>query len=164
MDIDKSQNQPNESKVLDIAGRWLHKMKGFTRISMESYQADQGDSPRHNKEVEVLLIRDYIVDLEHNLIYRNDKVKEIKPTVKRFLACLIDNQGKLVTKDELSRATWSSTNTSDTEITVLLTQLRAVFNDQARQPRFIETVGRQGYRFVAPVEKICFGVYAYKKN
>lgn len=164
MDIDKSQSQPSESKVLDIAGRWLHKMKGFTRISMESYQADQGDSPRHTKEVEVLLIRDYIVDLEHNLIYRNDKVKEIKPTAKRFLTCLIENQGKLVSKDVLSRATWSSTNTSDTEITVLLTQLRAVFNDQARQPRFIETVGRQGYRFVAPVEKICFGVYAYKKN
>lgn len=47
-------------------------MKGFTRISIESYQVDQGDSTRHNKEVEIFLIRDYIVDLEHNLIYRND--------------------------------------------------------------------------------------------
>src|SRR5262249_16604650 len=67
------------------------------------------------------------------------------------LCCLVTQAGQLVTKDALLEAVWPDTAMSESILTVAIRTLRRVLGDQARTPRFIETVHGRGYRFIAPV-------------
>jgi DNA-binding winged helix-turn-helix (wHTH) protein len=70
-----------------------------------------------------------------------------------MLARLVAEGGQLVTRDNLRRAVWGDDTHVDFDrgINYCLRQARLALGDDARSPRFIETVPRQGYRFVAPV-------------
>src|SRR6266576_5960198 len=57
----------------------------------------------------------------------------------------------LKTKDEIFRAVWRDTAVSDSALTSCIQELRHVLQDDARLPRFVETLHRRGYRFVARV-------------
>jgi predicted ATPase len=71
-----------------------------------------------------------------------------------LLCCLVTQAGQLVTKEALLEAVWPETAVSEAVVTVALRTLRQVLGDQARTPRFIETVHGRGYRFIAPVNTI----------
>jgi tetratricopeptide (TPR) repeat protein len=62
--------------------------------------------------------------------------------------------GQLVTKEALLEAVWPETVVSESVLQVAIRQLRQVLGDQARTPRFIETVHGRGYRFIAPVRAL----------
>lgn len=66
---------------------------------------------------------------------------------------LLENPGKIVTREELRRALWPEGTYVDFDgsLNVILKKLRAAVNDDSDNPRFIETVPRRGYRFIAPV-------------
>ena len=64
---------------------------------------------------------------------------------------LLSQPGDLVTKDELLAAAWPGTAVSDAVLTTAMRELRIALGDQARVPRFIETVHGRGYRFIASV-------------
>ena len=64
---------------------------------------------------------------------------------------LLSQPGELVTKDELLAAAWPETAVSDAVLTTAMRELRRALGDQARVPRFIETVHGRGYRFIASV-------------
>ena len=70
------------------------------------------------------------------------------------LSCLASHAGRLVTRDELRRAIWPDDVHVDFDrgMNYCIRQLRAALGDEARQPVFIETVPRQGYRFIAPIQ------------
>ena len=67
-------------------------------------------------------------------------------SVLRFLA---ERAGQVVTKEEIFRAVWPDTAVSDSALTSCIQELRHALRDHAREPRFIETLHRRGYRFVA---------------
>ena len=71
------------------------------------------------------------------------------------LSCLASHAGRLVTRDELRRAIWPEDVHVDFDrgMNYCIRQLRAALGDEARQPVFIETVPRQGYRFIAPIQR-----------
>jgi DNA-binding winged helix-turn-helix (wHTH) protein len=71
------------------------------------------------------------------------------------LACLAGRAGRLVTRDELRRAIWPDDVHVDFDrgMNYCIRQLRAALGDEARHPVFIETVPRQGYRFIAPIQQ-----------
>jgi len=64
---------------------------------------------------------------------------------------LVQQAGQLVTKEALFAAVWPDMVVSASILTVAMRTLRRVLDDQARTPRFIETVYGRGYRFIAPV-------------
>ena len=68
------------------------------------------------------------------------------------LALLVRNPGRLVTRAELRAAIWPAGTHVDFDrgLNYCLRQIRIALGDDARAPRFIETVPRQGYRFLAP--------------
>jgi len=72
----------------------------------------------------------------------------------RVLRHLAENPARLVTKDELMDAVWPDTNVSEAAMTVCIRELRRVLEDDAQDPRFIETVRGRGYRFVAKVSVV----------
>jgi TolB-like protein/DNA-binding winged helix-turn-helix (wHTH) protein/Tfp pilus assembly protein PilF len=72
----------------------------------------------------------------------------------RILQRLVDCAGDVVTRDELRQALWSAETFVDFDggLNTAVNKLRTALGDSATEPRFIETVGRRGYRFLAPVE------------
>ena len=74
----------------------------------------------------------------------------------RVLERLLERPGDLVTRDELRQELWSADTFVDFErnLNSAIKRLRAALGDSAESPRFIETLPRRGYRFLAPVERI----------
>jgi transcriptional activator of cad operon len=66
----------------------------------------------------------------------------------------IVNAGKLVTKDELLLDVWGIRDVSDGRVTRVIRVLRVALGDDTREPRYIETIPKRGYRFIAPVTEI----------
>src|SRR5580658_2431860 len=74
----------------------------------------------------------------------------------RVLVSLLERPGELVTRDELREKLWQSDTfvDFDTGLNKAITKIRDVLADSAASPRFVETLPRRGYRFIAPVEKL----------
>jgi Tol biopolymer transport system component len=73
----------------------------------------------------------------------------------QVLAALIDRPGEIVTREELARRLWADGTVVDYEggLNAAVTRLRQALSDSAETPRYIETVARRGYRWIAPVER-----------
>jgi eukaryotic-like serine/threonine-protein kinase len=71
----------------------------------------------------------------------------------RILALLLERPGQLVTREEIRQKLWSQDTfvEFDDALNTAVRKLREALNDSANNPRFLETVPRRGYRFVAPV-------------
>src|SRR5215467_10768383 len=74
----------------------------------------------------------------------------------KLLLCMLETPGKLCTREELIRRIWPEGTFVDYErgLNAAITRLRQVMGDSADTPRYVETVGRKGYRFIAPTECI----------
>jgi DNA-binding winged helix-turn-helix (wHTH) protein/predicted ATPase len=73
----------------------------------------------------------------------------LTPKSLALLQVLVARAGEVVSKDDLFRSVWPDTAVSDAALTSCIQELRHALSDDARHPRFIETVHRRGYRFVA---------------
>jgi DNA-binding winged helix-turn-helix (wHTH) protein len=73
----------------------------------------------------------------------------------QVLAALLERAGELVTREELRRSVWSQDTFVDFDhaLNTAIKKIRAALNDDADAPRYVETVPRRGYIFIAPVEK-----------
>ncbi len=76
-----------------------------------------------------------------------------------MLVCLLEHPGALVSREELVQRLWPEGVFVDFEngLNSAANRLRDVLRDQARHPRYIETLARRGYRFIAPVEQVSSG-------
>jgi cholera toxin transcriptional activator len=74
----------------------------------------------------------------------------------QILLLLLDRPGELLTREDICRQLWPEGTFVDYDHSVnsAVNRLREVLGDRAGSPRFIETLARRGYRFLAPVEKI----------
>jgi DNA-binding winged helix-turn-helix (wHTH) protein len=70
-------------------------------------------------------------------------------------AILLENSGKLVTREELRQRVWPEDTFVDFDhaLNTTITKIRMALGDEADNPRFMETLPRRGYRFIAPVDK-----------
>jgi len=68
------------------------------------------------------------------------------------LALLVKEQGKLISKERFLEEVWHGIPVTDEALTQCIRTIRKQLGDNAARPRFIETVPRHGYRFIAPVE------------
>lgn len=73
----------------------------------------------------------------------------------QVLAVLLERPGEVVTRDELARRLWADGTVVDYEggLNAALTRLRQALSDSAEAPRYVETIARRGYRFIAQVER-----------
>src|ERR1700730_16777992 len=71
------------------------------------------------------------------------------------LAMLIEHSGEVVTREELQKRLWSADTYVDFEhsLNAAMKRLRAALGDSADAPRFVETLARRGYRFIAPLSQ-----------
>ncbi len=78
----------------------------------------------------------------------------------QVLVMLLERPGDLLTREEISRRLWPDGTFVDYEhgLNAAVNRIREALGDTASHPRFVETLARRGYRFVAPVERIGPGV------
>jgi DNA-binding winged helix-turn-helix (wHTH) protein len=103
------------------------------------------------QEPQCLVFGPFRLDLRDERLWRGDEATPLSPKTFAVLCCLVTQAGQLVTKDALIEAVWPNTVVSESILTVAMRTLRRVLGDQARAPRFIETVHGRGYRFIASV-------------
>jgi DNA-binding winged helix-turn-helix (wHTH) protein len=77
----------------------------------------------------------------------------LTPKAFGVLCALARNAPNLVTKDQLLDAVWGHQHVSESVLKTTISDLRAALSDDARQPRYIETAARRGYRFVGAVAR-----------
>lgn len=88
-----------------------------------------------------------------NELIRKGEFYTIEPRVMRALCVLIEQQQRVVEREYLISAVWpDNVIVSDQSVTQLLGSLRKVLNDSARSPKYIQTIPKRGYRFIASCE------------
>src|SRR5688572_24214773 len=95
-------------------------------------------------------IGEWQVEPELNIITRDGREIRLEPTVMALLVCLSERAGAVVSKDELMRQVWTDRCVTDGVLTTSIWELRRALGDDAKSPRFIQTVPRKGYRLIAP--------------
>jgi DNA-binding winged helix-turn-helix (wHTH) protein/TolB-like protein len=92
-------------------------------------------------------------DADAGELRKDGRPVPLEPQPARVLAALLARPGALVSHDDLKHATWGPDTFVDFErgLAYCLSQVRGALGDSARNPRFVETVPRRGYRFIAPV-------------
>src|SRR5262245_505356 len=94
----------------------------------------------------------YRLEGPDGLLWRRGRVVPVPPKATCVLCALASRAGQLVTKQTLLEIGWPDTAVGEAVLTVSIRALRAVLDDDRSQPRYIETVYRRGYRFVARVD------------
>lgn len=90
---------------------------------------------------------------ERRLLHHGRPV-QLKPKIFDLLLYLVERQGQLIEKDELMREIWPNTIVEENNITVSMSMLRKILGEDRGGRKFVETVARRGYRFVAEVREI----------
>ncbi len=84
---------------------------------------------------------------------RNGTLVHLPPQPFQILKLLIDHAGEIVDRDRIRQEIWRETAVDfDRSLNVAIAQIRSVLNDDAASPRFVQTVPRRGYRFLADVD------------
>ena len=91
--------------------------------------------------------------MAERLLLRGDSAVSLMPKVFDVLAVLVERNGHLVEKDELLRIVWEDTFVEESNVARVVHSLRKILGE-TNENKFIETVPKKGYRFVAEVEKI----------
>jgi class 3 adenylate cyclase/DNA-binding winged helix-turn-helix (wHTH) protein/tetratricopeptide (TPR) repeat protein len=91
------------------------------------------------------------LDPDNACLWRGTQTIALTPKAFAVLHYLVTHPDCLVTKDTLLDAVWPETAISDTVVRIAVGELRRALGDMARAPRFIATIHRRGYRFLAPV-------------
>jgi TolB-like protein/DNA-binding winged helix-turn-helix (wHTH) protein len=93
----------------------------------------------------------WIVRPSLNSVSQNGTSTRLEPKVMEVLVCLASQPGEPVPKEAILKTVWPETFVSDDVLIRSVSELRRVFDDDAREPRYIETIPKRGYRLVAPV-------------
>lgn len=99
------------------------------------------------------------VDLKNKELHRSGVRVRLQGQPFRVLVALLDRAGEVVTREELQKLLWGADTTVDFDhsLGIAVNKLRDALGDSAENPRFVETLARQGYRFIAPVTVIGAG-------
>ena len=92
---------------------------------------------------------DFELDEANAWLLRGGKAVALAPTPFSLLCALARQPGALLTKDALLDAVWGHQFVSESVLKTAISDLRTALGDNPREPRFIETVPRRGYRFIA---------------
>jgi DNA-binding winged helix-turn-helix (wHTH) protein len=97
---------------------------------------------------------DCALDLERRQLVRAGRDVHLTPKAFDLLALLVAERPRAVAKPEIRDRLWPGTFVSESNLTTLVTELRAALGDTARSPRYVKTVHRFGYAFCAIADEV----------
>ena len=94
------------------------------------------------------------LDLDAGVLHRHGRRVPLQEQPARILSLLVSRPGELVTREELRQLVWTNETfvEFDASLNAAITKVRRALGDSASAPRFIETVPKHGYRFLADVQ------------
>src|SRR5215510_9463314 len=98
------------------------------------------------------------LDVTERLLWHDDKPVTIPPLAFDTLAALVERHGHLVLKEELLKIVWPDSFVEEGNLTNNISILRKALGEGAGEHRYIETVPRRGYRFVAAVKETTYAL------
>jgi TolB-like protein/DNA-binding winged helix-turn-helix (wHTH) protein len=116
-----------------------------------------------NPERSLLRFGVFEVDLGTGELHKAGSLINLSPQPFKILVLLASCPGQLVTREEIQRQVWGSDTFVDFEqgLNFAVKKIRAALSDDAETPRYIETLPRRGYRFIAPVEVVPASILAH---
>jgi DNA-binding winged helix-turn-helix (wHTH) protein/TolB-like protein/Tfp pilus assembly protein PilF len=97
---------------------------------------------------------DFTLDTSEHRLLRGKEEIYLPPKTFETLLYLVDRHGHLVRKNELLDTLWADVFVTENALTRCIKEVRVALNDDAHQPRYIKTIPRVGYKFIADVEEI----------
>src|SRR5580765_4571590 len=96
---------------------------------------------------------EFRLDTAAKTLFCQDEPVALTPKVFDTLQFMVEHAGRLLGKDELMESLWQDRFVEEGNLTFNIKVLRRALHDDAQHPRFIETVPRRGYRFIAEVKQ-----------
>lgn len=93
----------------------------------------------------------FALDISNECLWRNGTHINLPPKPFAVLRFLVENPGRLITHDELLDALWPETYVQPQVLRTYVLELRKVLGDDLEDPRYIQTLPKRGYCFVAPI-------------
>jgi TolB-like protein/DNA-binding winged helix-turn-helix (wHTH) protein len=93
----------------------------------------------------------WLVQPDLNSISCNGTCVQLEPKVMSVLVCLAEHPGEVVSKEKVLKAVWAETFVAEGVLTRSIFELRRVFEDEAKEPKVIQTIPKRGYRLLLPV-------------
>ena len=99
--------------------------------------------------VDLFYIGDWQVSRSTNSVRCGDIVKQLEPKAMDVLLVLCQQQGEVLSADEIANQCWGDVAMGDNPVHKAINQLRKTFDDKPSQPTYIETIRKRGYRIIA---------------
>jgi TolB-like protein/Tfp pilus assembly protein PilF len=98
----------------------------------------------------------FTVDLHSGELYKQGRKIKLQQKPFQILAALLDRPGEVVTREEMRQQIWPPDTFVDFDhsLKTAISKIREALEDSAEKPRYLETLSRRGYRFIAAVEEL----------
>lgn len=104
-------------------------------------------------ESTIFCVGDLVIDPDRRVVSRRGEIVPLGERGMSALLRLIEDAGSVVTKAELLDSVWPDAVVGDDSLVKAIGEIRAALGDETAQPRFVQTVHRRGYRFIAQVRR-----------
>jgi WD40 repeat protein/DNA-binding winged helix-turn-helix (wHTH) protein len=98
-------------------------------------------------------VGEWLVEPEQSRLVRGSESAKLDPKAVRVLSFFADHPNEVLTKEQIIGSVWDGAFVSDEVLTTAIWGLRKALGDDAKEPRYIQTMPRRGYRLIAPVER-----------
>jgi DNA-binding winged helix-turn-helix (wHTH) protein len=97
-------------------------------------------------------VGDWLIEPMQNHLVRGVTKVRLDPKVMQVLLFLAERPNEVAVKEKILESLWEGNFVTDEVLTNAIWELRKAFGDDAKEPKFIQTVPRKGYRLIAPVQ------------
>jgi len=106
----------------------------------------------------------YSVDIAEEILFCDNQPIHLRPRTRSVLVYLLKYKGQLVTKDELLEAVWPGVIVSETTLVGCVGELRQALRDDSKEPHYIQTVYKRGYRFIGELDALSSGASSEQQS
>lgn len=115
---------------------------------------DPDPSPDRTESRRSFTVDEWRIHPDLNRLVRGEQTVSVEPRVMEVLVCLAERPGEVLGRDALLDRIWGDVVIQEEALTHAISRLRRAFGDSTREPRYIETIPKRGYRLIATVAEL----------
>src|SRR5262245_48235644 len=104
-------------------------------------------------DIQLFEFESFVLDVRSGILLKNGATVRLTPRAFQILLLLVRHAAEVVDKDQLMKEVWPDTFVEEGNLSRNIYELRRALGDDPAKPRYIETIPKRGYRFVAPMKE-----------
>lgn len=112
------------------------------------------ENSQFNKKSRIYEFGEFRLEAENLLLLRNGEIVQLPIKAVQILLALVEANGRVMKKEEILERVWADTFIEESNLSHHVAALRRALGEEKNSKKFIETIPRRGYRFIAPVTEI----------